>query len=138
MWAHIASDFFYGIFTTHSFTFSSYQTTYIFFPIPYFMIFLITGLGTLPRNELLCQLFGGHRLQWISHKMNIRHPGGQWKKFESLGLFWSYQPNSTANLAHLPRNRAKWTGSSKTAPRSLIFSTAMGAKPSSYIKFIAT
>ena len=30
---------------------------------------------TLPRNELLCQLLGGHRWQWISHKMNIRHPG---------------------------------------------------------------
>ena len=30
---------------------------------------------TLPRNELLCQLFWGHRYQWISHKMNIRHPG---------------------------------------------------------------
>ena len=29
-------------------------------------------------------------------------------------------------------------GSSKTAPRILIFSTAMGAKPSFYMKFIAT
>ena len=29
-------------------------------------------------------------------------------------------------------------GSSKTAPRILIFSTAMGAKPSFYLKFIAT
>ena len=29
---------------------------------------------TLLGNELLCQLFGGYRQQWISHKMNIRHP----------------------------------------------------------------
>ena len=35
---------------------------------------------TLPRNELLCQLFGGDRKQWISHEMNIRHPG-QLKKW---------------------------------------------------------
>ena len=59
---------------------------------------------TLPRNELLCQLFGG---QWISHKKNIRHPG-QLKKLKSWGPFWSYQLNSTANLARLPRNRAEW------------------------------
>ena len=39
------------------------------------------------RNELLCQLLGGHRLQWISHKMNIRHPG-QLKKSKSWGPFW--------------------------------------------------
>ena len=42
----------------------------------------------------------GHGYQWISHKMNIRHPG-QLKN-------WSYQLNSTANLAHSPRNLAKW------------------------------
>jgi hypothetical protein len=41
---------------------------------------------TLPRNELLCQLFGRHRKQWISHKMNIRHPG-QLKKSKSWGPF---------------------------------------------------
>jgi hypothetical protein len=45
-------------------------------------------------------------MQWISHKMNIRHPG-QLKKLKSWWPFWSYQLNSTANLAHLPRNRAK-------------------------------
>ena len=50
-----------------------------------------------------------------------------------------------ANLAHLLRNQAKWgelallsSWSSKTAPRILIFSTAMGAKPSFYMKSIAT
>ena len=61
---------------------------------------------TLPRNDLLCQLFGGHRYQWISHKMNIRHPW-QLKKSKSWGPFWSYQLNSTANPAHLPQNWAK-------------------------------
>jgi hypothetical protein len=40
--------------------------------------------------------------------MNIRHPR-QVKKLKSWGLFWIYHLNSTANLAHLPRNQAKWT-----------------------------
>ena len=62
---------------------------------------------TLPRNELLCQLFGGHRQQWISHKIDIRH-SGQLKKSKSWWPFWSYQLMSTANLAHIPRNRVKW------------------------------
>jgi hypothetical protein len=72
--------------------------------------------------------------------MNIWHPG-QLKKLKSWGRFRSYQLNSTANLAHLPRNQAKWAElavMSKTAHRILIFSTGMGAKPSFYIKFIAT
>jgi hypothetical protein len=73
--------------------------------------------------------------------MNIRHPG-QLKKLKSWGPFWSYQLNSTANLSHLPRNWAKWAELamlfSYLAPRILIFSTAMGTKPSFYMKFIAT
>jgi hypothetical protein len=44
------------------------------------------------------QKIGGHRQQWISPKMNIRHPG-ELKKLKSWGPFWSYQLNSTANLA---------------------------------------
>ena len=55
---------------------------------------------TLPRNELLCQKNLGHRYQQISHKMNIRLPG-QLKNLKSWGPFWSYQLNSTANLANL-------------------------------------
>ena len=67
---------------------------------------------TLPRNELLCQLFGGLRYQWISYKMKVWHPW-QLKKSKSWGLFRSYQLNSTANLAHLPRKLCKmgWIGS---------------------------
>ena len=53
----------------------------------------------------------GHRLQWISHKMNIWHPE-QLKKFKSQGPFWSYQLNSTANPAYLPHN---WTKLAKSA-----------------------
>ena len=30
------------------------------------------------------------------------------KKLKSWGPFWSYQLNSLINLAHLPRNLAKW------------------------------
>ena len=39
----------------------------------------------------------GHKQQWISHKMNNRHP---WKKSKSWRPFWSYQLNSTANPVH--------------------------------------
>ena len=87
---------------------------------------------------------GGHRYHWISHKMNIRHPG-QLKKWKSWGPFWSYQLNITANPAHLPQNWANWpnwrcclAGSSKTAPRILIFSIVLGAEYSFYVKSIAT
>ena len=65
------------------------------------------------------------------------------EKIKILGAVWNYQLNSTANSAHLPRNWAKWAalavlaGSSKTDPRIWIFLTAMGAKPSFYMKFIA-
>jgi hypothetical protein len=69
--------------------------------------------------------------------MNIWHPG-QLKKLKSWGPFWSYQLNSTANLAHLPRNRAKWAELAVLFSWILIFSTAMGTKPSFYMKFIAT
>ena len=62
---------------------------------------------SLPMNELLCRILGEHRLQWISHKINIWH-SEQSKKITSWGPFWSYQLNRTANLAHLPRNQAEW------------------------------
>ena len=42
----------------------------------------------------------GHKQQWISHKMNNGHPW-QLKKSKSWGPFWSYQLNSTADLANL-------------------------------------
>ena len=48
----------------------------------------------------------GQKQQWISHKINIRHPW-QLKKSKSWEPFWSYQLNSTANPAHLPQNWAK-------------------------------
>ena len=77
-------------------------------------------------------------------KMNYRHPW-ELKKSKSWEQFWSYQLNSTANPAHSPQNWAKLAksecclaGSSKTAPRILIFSIAMGAKYLSYVKSIAT
>ena len=48
----------------------------------------------------------GNGSQWISNKINIRHPW-QLKKSNSWEPFWSYQLNSTANPAHLPPNWAK-------------------------------
>jgi hypothetical protein len=60
-----------------------------------------------------------------------------------LDPFWSYQLISTANPARLPQNWAKlaelavlFSWSSKTAPRILIFSIAMGADSSFYLKSI--
>ena len=60
--------------------------------------FLLTPL----RNELLCQLFRALRRQQISANIKVWHPW-QLKKSKSWGPFWSYQLNSTANPAHLPR-----------------------------------
>jgi hypothetical protein len=64
----------------------------------------------MPRNELLCQLFGGDRQQWISYKMNIPHPR-QVKGLKFWGPFWSYQLNSNANLAiyqEIRQNGLNW------------------------------
>ena len=90
----------------------------------------------------------GHGSQWISNKINIRHLG-QLKKWKSWEPFGNYQLNSTANPAHLPQNWAyfevnglDWqcclAGSSQRAPRILIFSIAMGADYSFYVKTIET
>jgi hypothetical protein len=43
---------------------------------------------------------------WISHKINIRHPG-QLKKMKILGAVLELPSYSTANPAHLPQNWAK-------------------------------
>ena len=90
----------------------------------------------------------GHWSQWISYKINIRHPL-QLKKSKSWEPFRSYQLNSTANPAHLPQHWANievngldWqcclNGSSQRAPRIFIFSIAMGADYSFYVKIIET
>ena len=54
------------------------------------------------------------------------------EKIKILGAVLELQLNSTANPAHLPQNWAKWqcclAGSSKTAPRILIFSIVLGAE----------
>jgi hypothetical protein len=74
------------------------------------------------------------RSQCFSFQMNNRHQM-QLKKSNSWGPFLRYQLNSAANPAYLSQKWAKrldWqsclAGSSKTAPRILIFSIAMGAK----------
>ena len=90
----------------------------------------------------------GHGSQWISYKIDIRHPL-QLKKSKSWEPFRSYQLNSTANLAHLPQiwpnfevNGLNWqcclAGNSQRAPRILIFSIAMGAGYLFYMKSIET
>ena len=68
------------------------------------------------------------------------------KKIKILGaLLELYQLISTANLANLANFEVNWldwqcclAGSSKRAPRILIFSITMGADYSFYVKFIAT
>jgi hypothetical protein len=76
---------------------------------------------------------------WVS--MYNRHPL-QLKKSKSWEPLWSYQLNSTADLANFEVNGLDWqcclAGTSKRAPRILIFSIAMDAKNSFYVKFIAT
>ena len=77
------------------------------------------------------------RSHCFSSHMNNRHLW-QLKKSKSWGPFWSYQLNSTANPAHLPQSMGQMglIGSAvqlvgpKQSPRILIFSNAMGAKPS--------
>ena len=65
---------------------------------------------------------------------------------EKIKPFWSYQINSTANLAHLPQEWAKLAKSAVLFSCSLpngshnfdFFSIAMGADYSFYVKSIAT
>ena len=68
----------------------------------------------------------GHGSQWFSHKINNQHPlqlkKSNWAYFEVNGLDW----------------QCCLAGSSQTAPRILIFSIAMGADYSFYVKTIET
>ena len=57
-------------------------------------------------NELLCLKNTGAQISLFSPHMNNRHLW-QLKKSKSLGPFWSYQLNSSANPAHLPQKWAK-------------------------------
>ena len=56
--------------------------------------------ATLDKTEIIYPKNVGHKWQWISHRMNNRHPW-QLKKIKSWDPFWSYQLNSTADLANL-------------------------------------
>ena len=49
------------------------------------------------------------RSQCFLPKINNRHPW-QFRKSKSWGPFWSYQLNSTSNLAHLAHFLGKWAG----------------------------
>ena len=90
----------------------------------------------------------GHGSQWISYKINFRHPL-QLKKSKSWEPFRSYQLNSTANPANLLQirpnfevNGLDWqcclAGSSQTAPRIFIFSIVLGVECLLYLKYIET
>ena len=97
---------------------------------------------TVAMNELLClknaapisHCFSPHTSNWRLWQL---------KKIKSLGPFWSYQLNSTANPAHLPQFGPNWpnrqyylAGSSKTTSRIFIFSIAMGGDYSFYAGLI--
>ena len=62
------------------------------------LIFIILTYSL--KIDYYVQEIGGHRSQWNSSQINNRHP---WhlKKSKSWEPFWSYQLNSTANLANL-------------------------------------
>ena len=66
--------------------------------------------------------------------MNNRHP---WplKKSKSWGPFWSYQLNSTANLAHLAHFLGKWAGLAvlfswylQNGPQDFVFFNCQGCQ----------
>ena len=84
------------------------------------------------------------RQQWISNKINIRHPG-QLKKIKILGAVLELPAKQHCQFSPFGPfsevNGLDWqcylAGSSKTAPRILIFQTAMGADYSFYVKSIA-
>ena len=79
-----------------------------------------------------------HGSQWISNKINIRHPE-QLKKWKSWEPFWSYQLNIYLKIGpNWPNRQCCLAGSSKMAPRILIFSIALGANHSFYVKSIET
>ena len=64
------------------------------------------------------------------------------KKSKPWEPFWSYQLNSTADLANFEVNGLDWqccfAGSSKMAPRVFIFSIVLVAEYLSYLKSIET
>ena len=112
--------------------------------------FLYTSINFFLQIQYLSTVskMHGHGSQWILYKISIRHPL-QLRISKSCEPFRSYQLNSTANPAHLPQNRPNFevigrdwqcclAGSSHRAPRILIFSIAMGADYSFYVKTIET
>ena len=66
--------------------------------------FVLRSFPTLPRNNILCPKNAGNRSQWNSAQMASVPIE---KKSKSWGPFWSYQLDSTANPAHLPKKWAK-------------------------------
>ena len=58
------------------------------------------GEGTLAKTEIICPKNVGALIAMKFKKINNRHPK-QLKKSKSWEPFWSYQLNSTANLANL-------------------------------------
>ena len=78
----------------------------------------------------------GHPDFNVFHLKRIIGTHGNWKKSKSLWPFWSYQLDSTANPAHLPRKWAKWAKLAVVFSMILIFSIAMGADYSFEMKNI--
>ena len=77
------------------------------------------------------------RSQCFLPQMNTRHPW-QMKKSKSWGPFWSYSTAKCQFSLFGPVNGLDWqcclAGSSKTAPRILIFSFAIGVDYSYEVK----
>ena len=106
------------------------------------VIFKIESHPIPLRNTFLCQLFRALRQQWISAKIEVWHPW-QLKKSKSWGPFQSCQLNSTYCQfspfgIFFELNGLSWhccvAGSSKTVPRILISSIAIGASYSYEVK----
>ena len=82
------------------------------------------------RNELLRQHFRALRQQWISAKMEVWHPQ-QLKKIKIPEAVLELPAKQHCQISPFGPNRLDWqcfvAGSSKTAPRILIFLIAIGA-----------
>ena len=108
--------------------FANYKPEFLWVESLFNMNNYILHTHCLRMNYYVQKMGEGLRSQWNSAQRNNRNP---WQS-KSWGPFCSYQPiyceDGTNGLNWL----CSLAGSSKTAPRILIFSIAMGAKHSLY------
>ena len=118
----------------------TYQNIHSFIPFkkPFQRSFTVSLISTVSKNKLLC--LKNSRSQWFSPQINNRRPW-QLKKIKIFGAVLEIpakQHGQSSPFTTKMGRMGQLAGRSKTAPRILICSTAMGAKPSFQLKYIAT